>query len=198
MQPPISWTQCPDGRIAVSKADLPRTTHGSFPSTVVQVDPVPPSPEPLFVREVSDIQCVLPWLGLADTVSKRLHVPVEWILGMVYAESRGDPKAEAPDGGWGLMQITHPSFKSGLTKEQVFDPETNLLIGAGIIARHAARGAGLPVLASCYNAGGRALGVAHRSAGPWGMRETPGHISRVVAACNALFRIIKEGTCLPA
>jgi len=193
----IQWRQVEDGTVATSKEDALRTAHGSFPSRLIEVPNDPDRPGSWVVREVTDIECVVRWLGVAQEVANRTFVPVAWILGMVYAESRGDPHAEANDGGWGLMQITHPSFKRGLSKEQVFYPYTNLMIGAKIVASHARKvGIGIPGIASCYNAGGSALGVPWPSIeSPWGMRETPGHISRVVAASNAMFRALREGVC---
>lgn len=151
----------------------------------------------MVVREAVDVACVMRWLNMADEISRRTFVPTAWILAMVYAESRGNEHAEASDGGWGLMQITHASLKQGMTKQQVMDPYTNMLIGARVVAKHAVKvGIGLPGVSSCYNAGGAGYGVPHLSEqSPWGMRETPGHISRVVAASNVLFRIIKEGVC---
>jgi len=193
----ISWRQVEDGRVATSKEDALRTAHKSFPSRLIELPSDADRPGSWVVREVTDIECVMRWIQLEDEVSRRTYVPVAWIMGMVYAESRGNERAEAPDGGWGLMQITHPSFKAGLSKEQVFDPYTNLMIGARIVARHARQvGIGIPGISSCYNAGGKDLGVPWPSTeSPWGMRETPGHISRVVAASNALFRVLKEGVC---
>jgi soluble lytic murein transglycosylase-like protein len=194
---PITWRHIEDGCVAVLKSDVDRTSHGSFPSRVIAVPPDKERPGEWVLREVTDPECVFRWMELAERVHKITWVPVAWILAMIYAESRGDESAEASDGGWGLMQITHPSLKAGLTKEQVFDPYTNVLIGARLAAKHASNvNIGLPGVASCYNAGGKGFGVPHDSKeSPWGMRETKGHISRVVAASNALFRRIKAGTC---
>jgi hypothetical protein len=180
---PITWRHIEDGCVAVLKSDVDRTSHGSFPSRVIAVPPDKERPGEWVLREVTDPECVFRWMELAERVHKITWVPVAWILAMIYAESRGDESAEASDGGWGLMQITHPSLKAGLTKEQAAKHASNVNIG-------------LPGVASCYNAGGKGFGVPHDSKeSPWGMRETKGHISRVVAASNALFRRIRAGTC---
>jgi len=193
---PIRWRQIEDGTVATTKEDALRTAHGSFPSRLIDAPSDVDYPGSWVVREVTDMECALRWLELAQEVANKTFVPVAWIMAMIYAESRGNEKAEAADGGWGLLQITHPSLKAGYSKEQVFDPRTNLTIGARLIARNASKGIGIPGIASCYNAGGIALGSPHPSKeSPWGMRETKGHISRVVAASNTMFRMLKEGVC---
>lgn len=196
-QEPIRWRQIEDGTVATSKEDALRTAHGSFPSRLIEAPADLDYPGSWVIREVTDIECVMRWLELAQEVASKTFVPVAWIMAMIYAESRGNEKAEAGDGGWGLLQITHPSLKAGYSKEQVFDPKTNMMIGARLIARHASKiGIGIPGISSCYNAGGAAYGVPHASKeSPWGMRETPGHISRVVAASNAMFRVLDGGVC---
>lgn len=153
----------------------------------------------VYYQMAKDVQVVAKWVDLAERVSKEQSVPVAWILAMVYAESRGDEKAEAPDGGWGLMQITHDSFKRGRTKEQVFEPYTNLTLGAGAVARYIRANPdtyNLPEAASCYNAGAQ---PGYRpwpsDVSPWGMRETKGHISRVVAANNGIVTMLKDAVC---
>lgn len=127
------------------------------------------------------------WSSLAELAAREHDVPPAWILGMIWAESGGDEHARAADGGRGLMQLTHPSTFSGHSPDEVMDPQLNVRLGARTIARFARtpRAADLPAVASRYNAGGRADGSPHPSqASPWGYRETPGHIDRVVAATN--------------
>lgn len=197
---PIRYKTLPDGRVAVLEQDVAKTSSTAFPSRVV-APPALAEDDPgdgmeWRIREVSDLRVVFRWLDLVERVAREKNVPAAWILAMVYAESRGDEKAEAKDGGWGLMQITHPSLKAGRTKDQVFDPYTNLSIGAGVIASHARFTQDIAALASCYNAGGKAFGQPHASLeSVWGMRETKGHISRVVAANNAAWSWLSEGIC---
>lgn len=191
---PIRFRTDPDGRIAVPYGFVDKTASTAFPSRLV---PAPSQDGETWVyREVTDIRVVERWVPLAQEVADTVSVPILWLLAMVYAESRGNPAAEAKDGGWGLLQITHESLKVGYTKTQVFDPKTNLTIGARLLKKHAAFSQELPELASCFNAGGAGYGRPHPSeASPWGFRETTGHISRVVAANNAVVQMLKEGVC---
>lgn len=200
----IRYRTDPDGRIAVPYADASRTGSTHYPNRIVPA-PLLDSDQPpeegrvseaWVYREVTDITILERWLNLTENVADHRDMPQAWLLAFIYAESRGDPKAEAPDGGWGLMQITHPSLKAGLTKAEVFQPASNVAIGANVILEHAKVSQELPVLASCYNAGGASWGVPHKSdQSPWGYRETAGYISRVVAANNAAVMWLKEGVC---
>lgn len=136
------------------------------------------------------------WLPTFEQVAKERNVPAFWLLAFAYAESRFNPAAEAADGGWGMMQITAPGLKAGFTKEQVFDPLTNVRIAARVLALHATRTQDLPSIASCYNAGCAKVGVPYASdATPWGLRAYGQYISIVVAANNAAVRWLKEGVC---
>lgn len=142
------------------------------------------------------VLCVERWLPLIHQVAAEVNIPEFWLASFVYAESRGNDKAEAADGGWGLLQITAPGLKKGMTKEQVFDPLNNLRIGARVIAQHARVTQDLPAIASCYNAGCAKIGVPYPSTeNPWGFRAYGKYISIVVAANNAAVRWLKEGVC---
>lgn len=199
----IRYRTDPDGRVAVPYADASRTGSTHYPNRLVPAPQVAyselrgdPPTEAWVYREVMDITILERWLALTENIAANRFMLQAWLLAVIYAESRGDPKAEAPDGGWGLMQITHPSLKAGRTKAEVFQPAINVGIGADTLLKHAKVSQELPVLASCYNAGGASWGVPHKSdQGPWGYRETVGYISRVVAANNAAVMWLKEGVC---
>lgn len=200
---PIRYRTDPDGRVAVPYADASRTGSTHYPNRLVPAPQVAyselrgdPPTEAWVYREVMDITILERWLALTENIAANRFMLQAWLLAVIYAESRGDPKAEAPDGGWGLMQITHPSLKAGRTKAEVFQPAINVGIGADTLLKHAKVSQELPVLASCYNAGGASWGVPHKSdQSPWGYRETVGYISRVVAANNAAVMWLKEGVC---
>lgn len=127
------------------------------------------------------------WGAAARAAGAKYGVPESWILGMIWAESGGDPTAQSPDGGLGLMQLTHPSTYAPHSRAAAMEPGLNIELGARTITSFARtpRATDLPAVASRYNAGGRADGSPHPSpASPWGYRETPGHIDRVVRASN--------------
>lgn len=198
---PAKATVGPDGRIGFRDLkDLQRTIAVGYPTrlTLKKYNEGTEAEFGIYLFEVFDIRVVEKWVSLAERVASEKSVPREWILAMIYAESRGDENAESSDGGWGLMQITNAAFKKGRTKEQVFDPYTNVSLGAGAISSYMRKNpeANLYEAASIFNAGGSPAFRPHPSdKSPWGIRETTGHISRVVAANNALVRYFEEAVC---
>jgi len=136
---------------------------------------------------------VMRWESMAATICSVYGVALAHMLAMIFRESGGNPdarNAERPP-GLGLCQITNLSLYCGHTPGEVMIPRINIALAAKYLrylAEHCP-GAGLPELASLYNAGA-ALGPGatikpHPSAlSPWGYRETPGHIAAEVAASN--------------
>lgn len=128
------------------------------------------------------------WAPAARAAARASGVPLHWLLGCVWAESGGDPHTETADGGVGLMGLTSFAARGGLTREQLLDGPTNLMQGArfwGGILRRGRLDA--PEAFSAFNAGVDAHGQPHTGSGPWGLRETPGHIERAVRATNTLW-----------
>ena len=124
------------------------------------------------------------WLTPARIAGYAEGVPVEWMLGIMYAESGGDPSAVSPAGAVGLMQIM-PKIH-GKTTHELRDPATNLATGARLLGESRRGGWDLVQSASRYNAGAVvATGAPHPSGtSPWGMREGPGYLLAVVRAHN--------------
>lgn len=136
------------------------------------------------------------WAHCTATASACWHVPWHWVLGIIWAESGGEPGALSGDGGYGLMQLTSPGAFFGVAPEDtrdglidpfddVLDPARNIALGTRLLADIQMQGNDLIATASCYNAGMTTDGMPHASeVSPWGYRETPGFIERVVAAAN--------------
>src|SRR5579862_4962027 len=82
---------------------------------------------------------VLGWRPLAEKYAA-IYPPLtaEEILAIIWSESTGNPNAINPkDPSWGLMQITLPIAKAfGMVTDyrKLFDPETNVRIGAAFLA----------------------------------------------------------------
>lgn len=132
------------------------------------------------------------WAPLAARMARRHQVPVSWVLAVIYAESGGNPRAVAPDGGIGLMQIMPGSHRT--TKRAMLDPQANVDKGTSILRQLMKLGLDLPPAASGYNAGLDTTQKPHVSTqSPWGMRETTGHIDRVVKANNWFVGRIEQG-----
>lgn len=177
---------------------MPRYTWKTIDSGAIEVAGLPDRPEAHLPQliQLKAARPVLRWMKEAEAACAPHNLPLFWVLGMIYTESGGNENARAPDGGLGLLQITHPSLRKGLTDQQVLEPGRNLRIGCELIARHARSTQDLPTLASLFNAGAAGPGKAHPSeASPWGMRETPGHIERVVRASNTFLGMIEAGVC---
>lgn len=160
----------------------------TLPSGAVEVDGKLPelTPAELYVLRTR----VMRWRSLAEKHSARTGVPVHWLLGVIFAETGGVPTLTSQKGAFGLMQVM-PFNWGGRSKEQMTDPDTNILVGSNILAGHIKRmGRDLPKVASGYNAGAQAQsGAPHPSAtSPWGMRENKGYISNVVSGANSALK----------
>ena len=177
---------------------MARYSWKTLDSGAIEVTGLPDNPQAHLPQliQLKAARPILRWLDAVREACAPHNLPLFWVLGMIYTESGGNPLAKAPDGGLGLLQITHPSLRVGLTDEQVLEPERNLAIGCRLIAQHARFTQDLPTLASLFNAGAAKPGVAHPStSSPWGMRETTGHIERVVRASNTFCGLIEAGVC---
>lgn len=142
------------------------------------------------------------WHSLAADNELRTGVPAALTKAFIFSESAGDPKQHGPqsDYGIGLMMITHPSIKQGLSNEEIFIPENNVRLGTDFLRTLAAKaGSYDPVqIASMYNCGPGAQGAKVSPSAPWGVCEyhTPegvytGYISKIVRSYN--YGVLKDG-----
>jgi len=128
----------------------------------------------------------LGWKALARKHARLHHVPLSWVLAVIYAESGGVQGAVSPVGAVGLMQIMASMHPCGTKQQLLDDPDRNIGCGTRLLGESLAAGYDLPRAASRYNAGAGAGGAPHPSqASPWGMRENVGYIARVVRANNS-------------
>jgi len=130
------------------------------------------------------------WGDLCREIGAKHLLPDGWLQAMIWRESGGNPRArnrEKPedptDDGIGLMQITSKSLKGNRTEEELFDPRTNIEIGARYVSWLAAlpgiKG-DFPKIAAAFNAG--SVVPTHRNR--WGMIMTEGHVDAEVQALN--------------
>jgi len=126
------------------------------------------------------------WGQIAHAAAARWGLPATWLLSMIWRESGGNARAirHEPNGwtGVGLMQITHPSLKGGLSDEAVFDPKTNVEIGARYIAKQLVTryGQDFPKISAAFNAGS----VRPSDKNEWHMVCTGNHVDAEVGAVN--------------
>ena len=134
------------------------------------------------------------WLGFAPEVrvlqpllreAAALHrVDVELLKAVIAVESRFDARALSPRGAVGLMQLMPASVDA--TTEALFDPRTNVMAGARLLARLIRRHDGIDVALAAWNAG---EGTVRRHGG--GMppiAETRAHVHQVLELYWALLQ----------
>lgn len=128
------------------------------------------------------------WKSLASDIATANGISVPWCIGVIYAESAGNPNAVSAAGARGLMQIMPSTGKAyGVPNpDDLFLPHINIDCGSRILVEFARKGFDVPRCASMYNAGPspQTGGPKSSTKSPWGMVEDAGYISRVVAATN--------------
>jgi soluble lytic murein transglycosylase-like protein len=171
--PSYAWSTTPDGCVYVD-----RDAGGLLDAPDLQLISIDPATYGI-AREVQAT-----WGALASDAGARHGAPVSWILATILWESGGDPDAINPtSGAVGLMQIM-PGIH-GLTAAELSSPVINVNKGAELLGDSKRLGFDLPQAVSRFNAGAVASGKPHLSASsPWGYREDPGHIEKVVRAHN--------------
>lgn len=165
--PTIGWRKREDGMIVVW--DLPAGAEYA---------PLPPAEQR---RQIDAVE--KQWGELCREIGQRHLLPDGWLQAMIWRESGGDPRAHSFDGGFGLLQITSPALKGNRTAEELFDPRTNVEIGARYISWLASlpgvKG-DFPKVSAAFNAGS----VQPTHANRWGMVSTGNHIDSEVMALN--------------
>lgn len=101
---------------------------------------------------------VASWKSLAAKYAEKYGLPTHYVLGYMALESGGNEKAGSPAGAMGLMQLIQSTADSlagrHLSKDEVFDPETNLDLGCKLIARNLEKYHDDPIKSAfAYNAG---------------------------------------------
>lgn len=131
------------------------------------------------------------WRELVELASADFRVPAATIFGIMWAESKGDPRARSAKGAMGLLQVMPFHWPEGTPESAMLDPRGNIRKGVQIMANARSRTKDLVELASYYNAGGPWTNAswlaAERQPGlttRWGVPAEPGYIDTVVAASN--------------
>jgi hypothetical protein len=130
----------------------PRPPGGAATSSPAVVDE-----SPFSVEERARIAAVDPWIEQAAT---KHRIDPDLLRGLVWVESRFDPRAQSPAGARGLMQLM-PATAAGLAprvnpsgRANAYDPQFNVLAGTLYLSDMLARYRGDVVLAlAAYNAG---------------------------------------------
>lgn len=128
------------------------------------------------------------WKEWVDEAVLDYRVPEAWVWAIMWAESRGDPKAKSSKGAMGLMQVMPFHFKQG---DEPYDPRTNIRTGVRYLQTIRSKVSDLVSAASMYNAGGPWTNETWVKAGykpslttKWGVPAQPGYIDTVLAANN--------------
>lgn len=143
----------------------------------------------------NEMPLVMRWAPDVAALAAESGTPVPWVLGMIYTESRGNPKAQNPCCK-GLLAL-HAKYY-GKPGDDLLDGATNLRLGMPIIAKHVKQGFDLPAIASMHNAG-RVPSGPHPAGNVWGMRQEEiqgvrgGYIEQVVRASNSAIQLLSSG-----
>jgi len=136
-------------------------------------------------RQAFRLRVIDRWGETARRAATAAGIPWAWVVGIIWAESGGDPTATSPVGAAGLMQLYSAEARGGRSAAELkADPDLNVRLGARYLATIRSSGDTLVEVASKYNAGQTRDGRPHAGGEPWGYRENAGYISRVVAATN--------------
>ncbi|TXH58012.1 MAG: hypothetical protein E6Q97_03225 [Desulfurellales bacterium] len=132
------------------------------------------------------IKRVEQWSELAKKIGLPNGCPLHWTLGVIYAESGGDPNAVSNVGALGLMQVMPETAKGlGYTPESMKHPPSNIGAGTSLLGDFREQKFDLPASLSMYNAGPSVKGgPKESSSSPWGYVENVGYIERATAAAN--------------
>lgn len=106
---------------------------------------------------------VVQWKDMIYEVAERYDLPAHYIAGIMSLESGGKADAGSPAGAMGLMQLIKSTAVSmagrSLTTEEIYDPATNLDLGAKLLRKDWDRYNADPIkVAFAYNAGSARCG----------------------------------------
>ena len=117
--------------------------------------------------------------SLVNEASLTTGTPPGLLRAVMMAESAGDPSAISLAGAQGLMQLM-PGTAAGCGVSDAFDPNQNVVCGAGYLKRLLDRYHGNVTLAvAAYNAG---PGAVDRYHGVPPYPETQAYVARVISA----------------
>lgn len=68
-----------------------------------------------------------------EKAAKKYEIPINFIKALAYVESGFDPKAKSGAGAIGIMQLLPTGAGNGYTLQELYDPETNIMIGTRYI-----------------------------------------------------------------
>lgn len=135
-----------------SKAALAAAANETSYRTLPSIEPAPPFP-------VADRDRITPIQPIVEQVAGRYEMDPDLISGVIWVESRFQPRAKSPAGARGLMQLM-PATASAMAREldrpiaRSYDPEFNVEAGSVYLLKLLDRYDGDETLAlAAYNAG---------------------------------------------
>lgn len=136
-------------------------------------------------------------LPFVERYAKRNNLAVDLVLGVIYVESRFNPRAASPAGAAGLMQIMPKTFEYIASRVRLpsadrLDPETSIAAGTWLLASLLRRYKMSVTLAlAAYNAG---AGNVDKHGGVPPFVETRNYVKAVPRAAEN-FRIARTQRC---
>lgn len=180
-----TWNTNADGEVYVNRGD----GLGFIRPTL---DPKLPGVNDRIARVVS-------WAPLAAEIGEPNGSPLHWTLGVIYAESAGNPNAVSPVGARGLMQIMPATAKGlGYDPESMFQPAPNIGAGTTLLGDFRSKKFDFPAALSMYNAGPAVPMRPKKSLkSPWGYVENDGYITTATSAANYFRREFRHPDPIP-
>lgn len=146
-----------------------------------------PTLDPNYPGMAQTLARVERWTDLAKEIGVPNGTPIHWTLGVIFAESGGDPNAVSSVGARGLMQVM-PATAAGLGYDPatMFSPAPNIGAGTTLLGDFRANGFDFPASLSMYNAGpgGPPMRPKLSTSSPWGYVENEGYILNAVMGAN--------------
>lgn len=146
-----------------------------------------PTLDPNFPGMAQKLANVERWSDLARKIGIPNGTPRHWTLGVIFAESGGDPNAVSSVGARGLMQVM-PATAAGLgyDPDTMFSPAPNVGAGTTLLGDFRDKGFDFPACLSMYNAGpgGPPMRPKLSPNSPWGYVENENYIITAVMAAN--------------
>jgi soluble lytic murein transglycosylase-like protein len=132
-------------------------------------------------------------LSAVTNNAERFDIDPVMILAVIHVESRFDARAVSPKGAMGLMQLVPGTAREVASeleidwtdKEQLFDPELNILLGTRYLRSMLDRFEDPDTALAAYNAGPTRVSRLQRGSGVV-PRSYPARVSRAAAHFTAL------------
>jgi soluble lytic murein transglycosylase-like protein len=150
------------------------------------------STEKNFTRNARPAERLAPFMNVIRAAAHHYKLPPELVAGVIWQESRGNPKAVSHVGAMGLMQLM-PATAKHLGVKNAFDPVQNIFGGAKYIRQMINQFGRVDYAVAAYNAG---PGNVKKYGGIPPFRETQDYVPKVLGNAKN-FRVAQIFQAIP-